>query len=321
MRPLGNWIAAAVCALSLAAPGARAQESPGAGEVVNRLYRVEGVQVPLPAGAWTVAGVSERDDLKSAALLRVENDSVLAAVLLHVSRRRATGAWGVAPACERDDLPYAHTRSASDHDSSCAWVARVVVGGAPGSPASAVDPAWEDSRRLAAERGWTLPTGWALTGVRVSQPQANLQVRYALPLAPGAAQAAALWGWMGLAWDMVEKGLHKRLEEKAPLQPLPRSAGLPLMAAAHDGHGSGLSRAIWKTITFRVIGSTIDFTTNMVVTGSVATSLALSSLPILIGPWIYLGHELAWETWGQQGNGHRELPGFGAETGFTGRTS
>ena len=49
-----------------------------------------------------------------------------------------------------------------------------------------------------------------------------------------------------------------------------------------------------KTITFRVVVTTIDFTSNYVVTGSLATAAGLSTLALAIGPALYFVHETAW---------------------------
>src|SRR5579864_4846034 len=64
--------------------------------------------------------------------------------------------------------------------------------------------------------------------------------------------------------------------EKQPSQLLPKSQ---------------LGRAIAKTITFRVIVTTLDFTTNYVVIGEIATAAALSGFTVVAGPLFYLLHE------------------------------
>jgi uncharacterized membrane protein len=75
-------------------------------------------------------------------------------------------------------------------------------------------------------------------------------------------------------------------------------------------------QAIWKTVTFRLLSSTVDFAGNLVATGSLATAAGLSMLPIVIGPFVYLGHELAWEHFGGPAERRVELPGLGAEAPF-----
>jgi uncharacterized membrane protein len=58
--------------------------------------------------------------------------------------------------------------------------------------------------------------------------------------------------------------------------------------------GFGIGQAIAKTITFRVIVTTLDFTTNYVVIGELTTAAGLSTFNLIVGPLFYLGHEAAW---------------------------
>jgi uncharacterized membrane protein len=56
----------------------------------------------------------------------------------------------------------------------------------------------------------------------------------------------------------------------------------------------GIKQAVAKTITFRVLVTALDFTTNYVVIGEVTTAAGLSTLGFVIGPLLYLTHEAAW---------------------------
>jgi uncharacterized membrane protein len=60
----------------------------------------------------------------------------------------------------------------------------------------------------------------------------------------------------------------------------------------------GIGRAVAKTITFRIIVTTLDFTTNYVVIGELATAAGLSAFNLVAGPLFYLGHEAAWNYFG-----------------------
>jgi uncharacterized membrane protein len=53
-------------------------------------------------------------------------------------------------------------------------------------------------------------------------------------------------------------------------------------------------RAAAKTVTYRVIVTTIDFGANYVVIGELATAAGLSSLSLVAGPIAYFTHEAAW---------------------------
>jgi uncharacterized membrane protein len=72
----------------------------------------------------------------------------------------------------------------------------------------------------------------------------------------------------------------------------------PGSAAGSNRHG-GISRALAKTITFRTFATVMDFTTNYIVVGDLATATILSAFGFVIGPFVYLGHEKAWEHFGR----------------------
>jgi uncharacterized membrane protein len=56
-----------------------------------------------------------------------------------------------------------------------------------------------------------------------------------------------------------------------------------------------ISRALAKTITFRVFASTMDFATNYIVVRDLGQALILSSSGLILGPFVYYGHEKAWD--------------------------
>jgi len=59
-----------------------------------------------------------------------------------------------------------------------------------------------------------------------------------------------------------------------------------------------IKQAIAKTITFRIIVTTLDFTTNYVVIGEFAAAAGLSAFGLVAGPVFYLLHETAWNYFG-----------------------
>jgi len=81
------------------------------------------------------------------------------------------------------------------------------------------------------------------------------------------------------------------------------TALLSLRAKTPSGEREGLtiSRALAKTITFRTIATTMDFTTNFVVVGDLATAVVLSASGFILGPFVYLGHEMVWDYYGSPG--------------------
>lgn len=56
-----------------------------------------------------------------------------------------------------------------------------------------------------------------------------------------------------------------------------------------------VSRAIAKTISFRTAATVMDFTVNYVIVGDAATAAVLSAFGFVLGPFVYLGHEMAWD--------------------------
>jgi len=69
-----------------------------------------------------------------------------------------------------------------------------------------------------------------------------------------------------------------------------------------------ISRALAKTITFRTIATAMDFTANYVVVGELATAVGLSAFGFVVGPFVYLGHEMAWDYHGSPRERPLDLP-------------
>jgi uncharacterized membrane protein len=68
-----------------------------------------------------------------------------------------------------------------------------------------------------------------------------------------------------------------------------------------------ISRALAKTITFRTLATTMDFAVNFVVVGDLATAAALSASGFILGPFVYFGHEWAWDRYGSPADAAVEL--------------
>jgi uncharacterized membrane protein len=68
--------------------------------------------------------------------------------------------------------------------------------------------------------------------------------------------------------------------------------------ASGERRGFRINQSLAKTITFRTFATTMDFTTTYLVVGDALTALTLSSIGFVIGPFVYIGHEMAWDRWG-----------------------
>jgi len=62
--------------------------------------------------------------------------------------------------------------------------------------------------------------------------------------------------------------------------------------------GLGSNRALVKTVTYQTMATTLDFTTHYVVVSNLATAAALSAFGFVVSPFVYFGHEMAWDYYG-----------------------
>jgi uncharacterized membrane protein len=106
----------------------------------------------------------------------------------------------------------------------------------------------------------------------------------------------AVWNRFGDADKRVD------LTAYLPWRPDAKTAsdetGLSDEASSGERPGFTISRALAKTITFRTIATTMDFTTNFVVVGDLVTALTLSASGFILGPFVYFGHEMVWDYYG-----------------------
>ena len=76
--------------------------------------------------------------------------------------------------------------------------------------------------------------------------------------------------------------------------PLP-AVGWRSGAPQAEQNAIAVERSVAKTVTFRAFATVMEFTTNYVVVQDAATAVALSAFGFVLGPFLYLGHEKAWE--------------------------
>jgi uncharacterized membrane protein len=100
------------------------------------------------------------------------------------------------------------------------------------------------------------------------------------------------WNYFGPSGDAVNVSTVLRLRQDA--------------SPPADGEGVTISRALAKTITFRTIATVMDFTVNYVVVGDVVAAAGLSAFAFVVGPFVYLAHERAWDYYAPPGEGTRD---------------
>ena len=107
--------------------------------------------------------------------------------------------------------------------------------------------------------------------------------------------AAAMLAPRLLPRDMLN-GLGDRPRRRTtPSAPTALSAEAPASGApaAFD-----MRRTVVKTLTYRVMLTTVDFGANYFVIGELAIAAGLSSLSLVAGPIAYFAHEVAWHYYG-----------------------
>ena len=88
------------------------------------------------------------------------------------------------------------------------------------------------------------------------------------------------WNYFGPSGGAVDIALPSRAEAE----------GIP-----GERRGFTISRAVAKTITFRTVATVMDFTTTYIVIGDLAIALGLAGFGFVVGPFVYLGHEMVWD--------------------------
>ncbi len=98
--------------------------------------------------------------------------------------------------------------------------------------------------------------------------------------------------------DMLN-GLREKLRPTAPSTvrsaPMAHPAAPPVCSAPAS---FDTWRAVVKTLTYRVMVTTVDFGANYVVIGELASAAGLSSMSLVAGPIAYFAHEAAWHYYG-----------------------
>jgi uncharacterized membrane protein len=109
------------------------------------------------------------------------------------------------------------------------------------------------------------------------------------------------WNYVGSSVERKEGAWGTAVDLSALLRLRPGAKA----ASAGQG-GFMINQALAKTITFRTLATVMDFTANYVVVRDVATAAALSASGFVLGPFVYLGHEMAWDRYGSTKEPARE---------------
>lgn len=316
MRPASLLVLLAVL---FQAPPAAAQEL-AVGQVHHGPLVWAGKQIPLPAGAWLLAGLGAGEPptgapgpvgaVGSAVLLAEAEGRVTGFVLAYTNLVPGDGGWGAADDCARDDLHLAERIYDTPLFRSCAW-----VGHALGNDGG--DPAWVAARGLIERRGWRLPAAWLVAGLRLSDPRDVVEVRYYFnPEAEGvppddqAAWAAHPWSAARVGADPrraamvaevvsfaramrrpLAEGFKNRLPPGAsPAMPWSGAPPPPAEAAPAAGPPVWQLSAI-KTVTLTVLQQVNHYLVNWLFVGDPVSAAGLSAAHAVVHPAINFSHE------------------------------
>lgn len=210
------------------------------GEVLTGYAELNGRQVPLPEGEWTVAGLGANTvvsgvagaygTIDNAVLLQMNGDRVRGVIELNTNTISVTQGWGTTDACLRDGVLAKLNLYRTAVDGFCFFVAETV------RPArDSGTEAWKAAVDFAGNGGAAMPQEWLTVGFRLSNRHDIMDARYHFDglelgaLAPDRATwspTAALSdpskyavvndlnAWAGLTSELFEVGMRGRLAER-----------------------------------------------------------------------------------------------------------
>lgn len=154
------------------------------GEKVANHIRLGAVQVPLPAGEWTVAGTGRQPfdmpaigaygTIQSAILFMTRGTEVVAILEANANQLSVNDGWGRTKACALDQGQlHLTTRYKSGWQTGCIFVQASQFSTGSDGPA-----AWTQARELAKKDGLKLPANWVTAGFRSSDRHDLVDARY-----------------------------------------------------------------------------------------------------------------------------------------------
>jgi uncharacterized membrane protein len=309
---------------------ANSNQLPESALAARGFFAVDGKQVPLPAGNWTVLATATDADVTSTMLSQSDAGALRGLVVIHDNAAKTAAILGPSAECKRGDIAFAVTRYDTPEDGFCAYGKRV-------APALAGEDnaLWARARARLSELGIVVPPLLAMVGARARTQGNFLDARYYFAPPDGREPAAspelstALQNWADLVQEPLELGVRGRLAPQEFLTPWPwegdavrsaiklQTAG-PLEALAAAGtigptvlqhqlaqadaaaanreqqRLSLWSRSFFKVATYRVSAYIDTFAVQTFFTASPAQGVAVASVHAVAKPIMAYGNELYW---------------------------
>jgi uncharacterized membrane protein len=211
------------------------------GEIASGFAELNGRQIPLPDGDWTVAGKAQNGvvtgiagafgTIDSDVLIKIEANRVRGVIEINTNSISVNEGWGTTHACAAEESLARFNLYRTAVDGLCFFVNETV---APIDDKSG-PKAWHQAIALAKERGLVIPEEWLTIGYRISNRYDIIDARYHLDglelggnspgrsdWTKGAVESnpnkkktiMALNAWAGFVAEFFESGLRGRLQER-----------------------------------------------------------------------------------------------------------
>lgn len=201
-------------------------------------FALNGKQVPLPSGAWTVLAEDAAPTASGVVLGRLDGNALRGLAVVHTNPNKTSDIFGTASDCTRHDLYFSTIRYDTPVDGYCSYAKPVTP-----EDAAAGDPLWARARARLTETGVNLPPVLLEIGARTRTRENFVDVRYYFPpdeamteagrtgAQLGAARVTdspvllehvvALQAWADLAQRPLELGVRGRLPASSAELPWP----------------------------------------------------------------------------------------------------
>lgn len=194
-------------------------------------FVLDGKQVPLPTGTWTILAEHVGPTTSAVMLGQLEGRVLRGLAAIHTNRAGTTDIFGAAGDCSRQDVYFATIRFDTPLDGYCSYAKPVVPDDTAGG-----DALWAKARvRLA---GVDVPTALLVVGARARTRENFVDVRYYFPLDLALAQeqlsahrvavtppllerVVALQTWADLVQIPLELGVRGRMPGEMGQVPRP----------------------------------------------------------------------------------------------------
>ncbi len=174
-------VVGAFCLASGTIREAAAQDRLAVGSTVGGILSLNGKQVPLPAGEWTVAADGPSDwtnpaigaygFLRTLVLFRQDGKRVDAIAEINTNALPTAEGWGMTADCNRTDLIMAVVRYRAGWDGSCFFVTHTIT-------TKETTPAWKQARDFAKQKGWQFSPTWVTAGFRSANRSDVIDARF-----------------------------------------------------------------------------------------------------------------------------------------------